>query len=130
MSADVCDFEEQHERASRIGALERERRGYVERGLVDRVRQVDEQLEQLGHVPGTPVEDPSEAEYKAALKREREARDREAERQAQISALLDERGKYERAGRDDHIPAVDAELRRLGYKVVPPKKRRGLGVKR
>ena len=124
------EFQERHERASRIAAFERERRGYVERGLLDRVRQVDEQLKQLGHVPGEPVETPNEAELQAALKREREARDRETERQAQINALLDERAKCEGRGLVDRVAAVDAELHRLGYEVVPPKKRRGLGVKR
>ena len=132
VSADpVRKFQEQRARADVIAALLREREGYVARGLSDRVAQVDAELARVGHTSGMPVDVPSEAEYKAALAREREARDREAERQAQISALLDERGKCERAGRDDHIPAVDAELRRLGYEAPPAaKKSRRLGVKR
>jgi len=34
-----------------IAALKRERAGYVARGLDDRVRQVDEQLEHYGYTP-------------------------------------------------------------------------------
>ncbi|NUS74868.1 MAG: hypothetical protein HOV70_01540 [Streptomyces sp.] len=34
-----------------IAALRREREGYVRRGLDDRVRQVDEQLEHFGYKP-------------------------------------------------------------------------------
>lgn len=34
--------------------------------------------------------------------------------EAQRTALLEERAKYERSGKTDHIPAVNKELERLG----------------
>lgn len=39
-----------------------------------------------------------------------------------IAALLREREGYERYGRKDRIAAVDAELKRRGYKKAEPKK--------
>lgn len=55
---------DENERLKRIAALRRERRGYVQAGKDDRVKQVDEQLKYYGYKPQdarrTPPEDRSE----------------------------------------------------------------------
>ncbi len=51
--------------AETIAALLEERRGYVARGLTDRVKAVDEQLARLGHKASAPATAQAPAPEKA-----------------------------------------------------------------
>lgn len=57
--------------ASRIAALKNERRGYVVRGLNDRVEQVDAELRRLGVADEKPRAEPPTPRKRAKIRAER-----------------------------------------------------------
>ncbi|MFD7224827.1 hypothetical protein ACFV9P_28065 [Streptomyces sp. NPDC059892] len=58
-------------------ALLREREGLVQRGLTDRVEQVDEQLRARGHTPPADQPEPAETVSRATPPKGRRARNTE-----------------------------------------------------
>jgi hypothetical protein len=89
----------------RLRALKTERAGYAARGLVERVKAVDEEIKRWTEIAKNAPDDPKAAS-------EERATDEAFEAQKKIDALKLERAGYEnRKGMEKRVEAVDEQIK-------------------